>query len=180
MVFIFGKPEELRWLVVSGRIKSVERLTRRPWRRRFVLFVNKSEPRKKSGIELHCAFHVFYAQINVIEQSRSHFFDFRFSRRIINFNPDQVSSTAQTFVSTRPSGSATARMTSSVTLVGTPDDFLGHETQTTASSAIFWRSDCKCFSNAPRSVTKRCTNFVFPTGRVPKFTPLGMLPSRLR
>src|SRR6266404_5162039 len=179
MAFIFGEPKELRWLLVSGRIKSVESFSRASWRRRFVLFVNKSELGKKSGIELHCAFHVFHAQINVIEQSRSHYFDFRFSRRIINFNPDQVSSTAQTLISTKPSGSATARITSSVMSVGTPDDFFGQETQTAASSAIFCRRDCSCVCSPRRSLENRCTNLVLPTGRVAKFTPLGIWPRSL-
>src|SRR2546421_4355658 len=172
MMSIFGESEKLGRLVSAGRIECSPGFVGP--------IASEADSGKQLAVKFFRASEILHPQIDVIEDSCSHFFDFRFSRRIINFNPDQVSSTAQTFVSTRPSGSATARMTSSVTLVGTPDDFLGHETQTTASSAIFWRSDCKCFSNAPRSVTKRCTNFVFPTGRVPKFTPLGMLPSRLR
>ncbi len=40
-----------------------------------------------------------------------------------------MSSTAQTFMSTKPSGNATWRMVSSVTSDNTPDDFFGHETQ---------------------------------------------------
>jgi hypothetical protein len=41
-------------------------------------------------------------------------------------NPDQVSSIAHTLLSTSPVGNATARMTSSVMSVATPDDFFGH------------------------------------------------------
>src|SRR6266568_2777569 len=47
-----------------------------------------------------------------------------------SFSPDHVSVTAQTLTSTNPSGSATARIESSVTSVATPDDFFGHEIQT--------------------------------------------------
>ena len=39
-------------------------------------------------------------------------------RRMTSFSPDQVSSTAQTFTSTSPIGSATSRITSSVMSVG--------------------------------------------------------------
>ena len=92
-----------------------------------------------------------YAQINVIKVACLHFavVDFRlrrrFSRRTINFNPDQVSSTAQTFTSTKPSGNATSRITSSVTSVATPEDFFGHETQRTPVSAINLRSRFNSF-----------------------------------
>src|ERR1700719_1709688 len=98
----------------------------------FVFFANKAKLRQEFRIKLRRDTHICYTQINVIEQSCSHLLDFRFSRRIINFNPDQVSSTAQTLISTNPSGSATARITSSVMLVGTLEDFLGQETQTAA------------------------------------------------
>ena len=123
--------------------------------RRFVLLVNKSDLRQKARVKLDSGLHIFNAQINVIEQSGFHHFDFRFSRRIINFKPDQVSSTAQTLMSTNPSGRATARITSSVTSVATPDDFFGHETQIAASSAILCRSDCKCVCKSRRAVTNR-------------------------
>src|SRR5437762_1814141 len=57
----------------------------------------------------------------LLKHGRLHFTArFRFSRRTINFNPDQVSSIAHIFTSTNPSGNATARTTSSVTSVGTP------------------------------------------------------------
>ena len=52
----------------------------------------------------------------------------RRSLRIINLRPDQMASTAQTFTSTKPSGSARARMTSSVRSVSTLAVFFGHET----------------------------------------------------
>ncbi|HEY7170031.1 MAG TPA: hypothetical protein VH417_04235 [Vicinamibacterales bacterium] len=55
---------------------------------------------------------------------------------ITSFNPDQVSSTAHTFTSTKPSGSAISRIRSSVTVVTTPEAFFGHDTQTAASGRI--------------------------------------------
>src|ERR1700730_5857276 len=172
MISIFGKSKKLGRFVAAGGVERSPRFIR--------AITGKTERREKFSIKLRCALKIFHPQVNVIENARSHLFDFRFSRRIINFNPDQVSSTAQTFMSTNPSGRATARITSSVMLVGTPDAFFGQETQTAASSAIFWRRDCKCFANAPRSLAKRWTNFVFPVGRVAKLTPLGILPSSLR
>ena len=46
-----------------------------------------------------------------------------------SLSPDHVSSTAHTFTSTNPIGSATSRIVSSVTSDRIPDDFFGHETQ---------------------------------------------------
>ena len=60
-------------------------------------------------------------------------------RRIINFNPDHTSSTAQTFTSTRPIGSARSRIVSSVILLVTPELFFGQETQITPPGTIFFR-----------------------------------------
>ena len=54
----------------------------------------------------------------------------RNSLRITNLRPDQVSSIAQTLVSTNPSGSATSRIVSSVMSVGTFPAFFGQLTQT--------------------------------------------------
>src|ERR1051326_3146741 len=174
VILVQSKTEKLGGRVATGGIKSTEIFAGNRIRRRFVFFANKSKLRQKFCIKLRRDGHVFHPQIDVIEQSFSHLFDFRFSFRIINFNPDQISSTAQTLMSTKPKGSATARITSSVTSVGTPDDFFGHETQRVASSAIFRRSADKCFSRARRSFTKRWMNRVFPIGRVAKLTPLGI------
>src|SRR5260370_40448006 len=102
---------------------------------------------------------VFHPQINVIENARFHLFDFRSSRRIINFNPDQVSSTAQTFMSTNPSGNAISRITSSVTSVEIPEDFFGHETQTVPLSDILSRKIDLFFCNSLRRPVKRWTKF---------------------
>src|SRR5207237_3694402 len=108
---------------------------------------NKAELLQKLSIKLNCYLHVFHSQINVIKATRFHF---RFSLRTISFNPDQVSSIAHTFTSTNPSGSATARTTSSVTSVDTPDDLFGQETQTGPVSEIFSRKMANCFSNSLR------------------------------
>ena len=56
----------------------------------------------------------------------------RSSFRITSLSPDQVSVTAQTLMSTKPSGRASSRTVSSVMSVGIFADFLGHETQTAA------------------------------------------------
>ena len=83
---------------------------------------------------------------------------FRFVRRTINFNPDQVSSIAHTFTSTNPRGSATSRTTFSVTSVGTPDDLFGQETQTVPVSAIFSRKIDNLLANSLRFLMKREQN----------------------
>ena len=59
-----------------------------------------------------------------------------FSRKT-NFRPDQVSSTAQTFTSTRPAPNPTLRMTSSVRSVLMPEAFFGHEIQSMPSGCSF-------------------------------------------
>src|SRR6266851_7256626 len=53
----------------------------------------------------------------------------RFSLRITSFRPDHFSSTAQTLISTRPSGKAASRTVSSVISVGNFAAFLYQETQ---------------------------------------------------
>ena len=73
--------------------------------------------------------------------------NFRFPSRTTRRRADQVSSTAQTFVSTSPNGSANSRTTSSVTVVGRPALFFGHETQSMASSRIFLRSAGRSFAS---------------------------------
>jgi hypothetical protein len=146
MMSIFGESKKL------GRFVAAHGIKRSPGFIRAV--TGETERRQQLAIKLHRLLKIFHPQINVIENTRSHLFDFRFSRRIINFNPDQMSSTAQTLVSTNPIGSATDRITSSVMSVGTPDDFFGHETQIAASSAIFPRSDWSCFSKTRRSLAK--------------------------
>ena len=50
----------------------------------------------------------------------------RFLTGITNFNPDQTSVTAQTFISTSPASNPLWRITSSVRSVTTPEVFFGH------------------------------------------------------
>jgi hypothetical protein len=99
-------------------------------------------------------------------------------RRTINFNPDQVSSTAHTFTSTNPSGSATARTLSSVTSVSTPDDLFGQETQTVPVSAIFSRKSDNLFSNSLSFLMKTWTKLESGFRRSGKVTPSGIVPSK--
>ena len=54
--------------------------------------------------------------------------DHRNSFRMTSFKPDQISLTAQTFMSTNPRGKANSRMVSSVISVGTFEAFFGHDT----------------------------------------------------
>src|SRR6266480_7733759 len=119
-----------------------------------------------------------YVLLSLMEriEVRALHLSFRCSRRIINFSPDQVSSTAHTFTSTNPSGSATARITSSVVSVATPADFFGHETQTVPVAAMFLRKIDNRFSKSRRRLVKRCTNSLLSEN----FTPAGSLPSNLR
>jgi hypothetical protein len=74
-----------------------------------------------------------------------------------SLSPDQVSSTAQTFTSTSPSGKAISRITSSVTSVGFLDAFFGQETQTAASARMSLRSCGNRTASSARRVTKKCT-----------------------
>src|SRR5262249_25624686 len=151
MIFVLGKSEELGRLVGASRIKRMEISAGFRTRRRFIPFANKSELRQKLSVKLLRYLHVFHSQINVIKATRFHF---RFSLRTINFSPDQVSSIAHTFTSTNPSGSATARTTSSVTSVGTPADFFGQETQTVPVSASFSRKMDNLFPSSLRCLMK--------------------------
>src|ERR1044071_769869 len=131
-------------------------------------FPNKSKLRQELAVKLLRYLHVFHSQINVIKATRFHF---RFSFRTMSFNPDQVSSIAHTFTSTKPSGSATTRIRSSVTSAGMPDDFFGQETQTVPVSAIFSRKVDNVFSNSllflvktwtkPESAFRRSENVTF-------------------
>src|ERR1700736_3696054 len=140
----------------------------------------ETERGQQLPVKLRCLLKVFHPQINVIKNARSHLFDFRFSRRIINFNPDQVSSTAQTFMSTNPSGNATSRITSSVTSVEIPEDFFGHETQTVPLSDILSRKIHIFFCNSLRRPVKRWTKFEPGFNRSENITPSGILPSNRR
>src|SRR5438270_4381171 len=140
----------------------------------------ETERRQQLSVKLHCSLKVFHPQIDVIQNARFHLFDFRFSRRIINFNPDQVSSTAQTFTSTNPSGNAISRITSSVRSVEIPEDFFGHETQTVPFSDILSRKIDNFFCNSLRRLVKRWTKFELESRRLENATPSGIFPSNRR
>src|SRR5215813_15095230 len=95
----------------------------------------------------------------------------RFSWRTTNFSPDQVSSIANTFTSANPRGSATARITSSVTSVGTPADFLGQEIQTVPVSETFSRRTGSLFANSLHFLTNTWTKVESGFRRSENVTP---------
>jgi hypothetical protein len=74
--------------------------------------------------------------------------------RITSFNPDQVSSTAHTLTSTKPSGNASARISSSFTSEGTFEAFFGHETQIVPPGSSTGRSLRRIFDKSTLRVTK--------------------------
>ena len=96
------------------------------------------------------------------------------------FSPDHTSLTAHTFTSTYPIGSATSRITSSVTLDATPDAFFGHDTHNGVSGLSFPRSAASSFASRARSVTNRCARSTPAPARLVNVTPSGMGSSRLR
>src|ERR1700757_2284983 len=177
VVSVLVNYEELRRLVGAGRIESMETSAGFGTRRWFVPFTDKPELRQKLSVKLLRYFHVFHSQINVIKATRFHF---RFSLRTISFNPDQVSSIAHTFTSTNPSGSATARTTSSVTSVETPDDRFGQETQTVPVSVTFSRKPGNLFANSLRFLMKTWTKPESGFKRAEKVTLSGIVPSNRR
>src|SRR5689334_3054144 len=73
------------------------------------------------------------------------------------FKPLHTSLTAQTFISTQPVGKTISLITSSVTSVAMPDDFLYHDIQMIklffASLIIF----IKLFFNSSFEITNTCT-----------------------
>src|ERR1051326_4548973 len=81
----------------------------------------------------------------------------RNSFRIINFKPDQMSSTAQTLISTSPCGRAMPRITSSVMSVATPELFFGHEIQITPLGSIAFRNVFSFALSADLEAVKQCT-----------------------
>src|SRR6185312_9351105 len=76
---------------------------------------------------------------------------------ITNLSPDHLSSTAQTFTSTRSVLSARARIKSSVTSVGILAAFLYHDTQIAPSVVMALRALGSCLSSSASDVTNRCT-----------------------
>src|ERR1700736_422661 len=172
MMSIFCESKKLGWLITADGIE------RSPG---FIgAIAGETERGQELAVKLDCSLKISYPQINVIQNARSHLFDFRFSRRIINFNPDQSSSIAQTFMSTNPRGNAISRTTSSVTSVEIPEDFFGHEIQTVPSSAIFSRKIDIFFCNSPRRLVKKWTKFEPGIKRWENVTPSGILPSNRR
>src|SRR5947207_9238923 len=147
MMSIFGESEKLGRFLAAGGIKRSPGFIR--------AIAGKTERWQQLPVKVQCSLKIFHPQINVIQNARFHLFDFRFSRRIINFNPDQVSSTAQTFMSTNPRGNAISRITSSVRSVEMPEDFFGHETQIVPVLAIFARKIGNRFSNSDRCMLKK-------------------------
>src|SRR5215471_3249343 len=84
----------------------------------------------------------------------------RSSFRTTSLSPDHVSSTAQTLTSTNPSGSATSRIASSVTSVGTLAAFFGHETHTIARGSSLSRNVASARASVARLVAKTWTTSV--------------------
>src|SRR5687768_10170420 len=78
--------------------------------------------------------------------------DQRSDLRKTSLSPDQISSTAQTLTSTRPNGSATSRIVSSVMSVATFEAFLGQLTQMKPSRASRGSSRRSRHSSTARSV----------------------------
>src|SRR3569623_3708560 len=112
----------------------------------------------------------------------------RSARRITRRSPDQVSSIAQTLLSTRPVGSATSRTTCSCTSVGSFDAAVGHAIHTPHAGAIRGRIFASCASNTARFVQNWITTSsgalparevwsVAAVGNVPRSNPGG--PARI-
>src|SRR5882672_640794 len=80
---------------------------------------------------------------------------FRFSFRTTSFSPDQISSSAHTLMSTRPIGSATSLIVSSVMSVGTLADFFGQDTQIAASGRIFASAERRRAASRARLVANK-------------------------
>src|SRR5271170_7780261 len=93
----------------------------------------------------------------------------------MNFNPDHIRSTAQTFMSTRPVGRTIPRIKFSVRSLATPEVFLGHEIHTTASGAILSLQEFSLVISPDASVANKCTKFMPDAGRVSHrtFTSIG-------
>src|SRR5213596_1579866 len=78
----------------------------------------------------------------------------RSSLRTTSLRPDQTSLTAQTLTSTYPSGSASSRIASSVTVVGTFAAFFGQDTHTVALGLSACRSTANRLARSSFFVTK--------------------------
>src|SRR5262249_18028249 len=100
---------------------------------------------------------------------------FRSRRRKTKRRPDQVSSMAQTLLSTRPEARPTSRTTSSVRSVGTPDARLGHATQ---SPPDVWSCPAALANSATRVsrelMKRRITSYVSAPNSEATLTPSGI------
>ena len=74
-----------------------------------------------------------------------------------SFKPDHTSLTAQTLMSTKPSGNASSLIVSSVMSVSTLDTFFGQETHTNPVCSSFFLNATRWRFSFARFVTKRCT-----------------------
>src|SRR5438105_13840082 len=81
---------------------------------------------------------------------------YRSSFRIISFSPGQTSSTAQTFISTSPSGKAIWSTTSSVTSVATPELFFGQDTHIIRAGSIAHRNGSSLAFNVDLDDANKC------------------------
>src|SRR5204863_6578613 len=88
--------------------------------------------------------------------------------------------TAHTFTSTSPVGSAMARMTSSVTSVGTFAAFFGHDTHRTASARIRVRRCGTISASADDAVANTCTTSTAVDNRGANVTSSGSGASKVR
>ena len=96
-----------------------------------------------------------------------------FRRRMTSFSRDHFSSTAHTLMSTRPSGNATSRTTSSVISVGSFAAFLYHETQIAPScliSFLYWFSPA---ASPSRLLVKKCMKSSSLVGLSVTLAPAG-------
>ena len=75
--------------------------------------------------------------------------------RYTNFRPDQTSSMAQIFTSTRPAAKPMSRTIFSLTSVCTPEVFFGQEIQIIPFAFIFPAYCAKAVCNAARLLTKK-------------------------
>lgn len=97
--------------------------------------------------------------------------------RITSFNPDHTSLTAQTLISTKPSGRAISRIVSSVISVGTLDAFFGHETHTKPSCFNSVRNLESVASRKALSVANTCAASSGLPAFVVNTMPSGKSPS---
>src|SRR5579863_10242013 len=97
-----------------------------------------------------------------------------------SFNPDQVSSTAQTLMSTRPFFRAKFRTTFSFMSVGTSEAALGHETHSIPLEARAFLNPANLFSYSVRDRVKKCTKSILGAGFFKTTTGRGKEPSNLK